>query len=99
MTTIGDLIDAGTAAALDALFGYRPPTPGEQDGTMPTTAPALARCTERACPVRFASGADRPCRDHQASGDVNDVATRMAELGLMAAPGDRGDQHDGAHAR
>ena len=49
---------------------------------------ALARCSERSCPVRYRSGPDRPCPLH--AGDGGDtLAARMAAYGavLQAAPG------------
>jgi len=100
VTTIAELLDPGQLAALLALVPGTESAHGvsklaEDDEPMTTVAPALARCTgDRACAVRFTSGPDRPCLDHDRAGAGTDLAARLAELG-MAAPGDYG-KDDGA---
>lgn len=43
---------------------------------------ALARCTERACPVRYPAGdADHPCGEHDQPG-LFDFAAAAAQLGI-----------------
>jgi hypothetical protein len=40
---------------------------------------SVTRCTERGCPVRYASGPDRPCDSHRADQLADAMTTRMME--------------------
>jgi hypothetical protein len=53
------------------------------------TAPLLARCTTRGCPVRYGSGPDRPCLLHHEDRPPT-LTERMAIIGaiLEQPPGD-----------
>jgi hypothetical protein len=52
------------------------------------TAPALARCTTPACPVRYRGGADRPCVDHRDDpAPALDARIEQWTGVLQAAPG------------
>ena len=53
----------------------------------------MSRCTQRGCPVRYASGPDRPCLLHR-DDRAPSVAGRMAMYGavLEAAPGEHDDE-------
>jgi hypothetical protein len=56
----------------------------------------LPRCTMRGCPVRFADGPDRPCRDHSADDRAITSAALSLGIHLDAIPGAYDDgQHDG----
>jgi hypothetical protein len=59
---------------------------------------ALARCTERSCPVRYASGQDRPCLLHRED-RAPSLAARVEQFtGLLeAAPGYDDDGDDASH--
>jgi hypothetical protein len=46
---------------------------------MASTAPALARCPFKACPVRYRGGSDRPCAEHD---DSNATRFAASELGI-----------------
>jgi hypothetical protein len=54
----------------------------------------LARCVVPACPVRYASGPDRLCRDHGADDTSVNLTTRASGFGVTMTAFD-GDQHDG----
>ena len=57
--------------------------PRHNDGVTP-------RCIVRGCPVRYRSGADRPCAIHLEDGDT--LAARMEAFTAMSAlPGGRAD--------
>jgi hypothetical protein len=60
-----------------------------------TTAPLLARCLIRGCPVRFTSGRDRLCREHGQDSAAITAADLIA--GFMDAPDD--DDRDSGDAR
>jgi hypothetical protein len=64
------------------------------DGTVTILVRPLARCPFRGCPVRYASGGDRLCRDH-AEETAATWAGRLAEL-TGTAPGGPGDGDDPA---
>jgi hypothetical protein len=61
----------------------------------------LARCTTRSCPVRFAAGEDRACRDHAADTDARAAVAAGMGVDLAAlieeVPAGTANPHHGAH--
>ena len=53
---------------------------------------ALARCVMPACPVRYASGPDRPCAQHRDDDSSVNLTTRASGFGveMTAFDGDEG---------
>lgn len=46
----------------------------------------LAKCPVRGCPVRYAAGPDRRCRDHGDSDQADDLAARAEAFGARVGP-------------
>jgi hypothetical protein len=62
-------------------------------------AARLARCPFKACPVRYRTGSDRLCAEHDDRNAVRLAAESLGiDLAIDRAPGDKSGDGDGAQS-